>query len=325
MKRRTVLHSAVGAAALAVLGLAADQPAWSQATSTIRVVVPAAPGGANDILARLAGEQIGRTRGTTVVIDNRPGAGEVIGSETVARAVPDGKTLLFAANAFVINPHLRKVSYDPLTDFAPICEVASAPTLIVVNATSTYRTLADLIDAARAKPGALTMASIGPGSPFHIGFESLKQTAKVDMTFVPYPGNAPAVNALLGEHVTMMFGTYANVAEHLKTGRLRAVAATTPKRIEELPDLPTVAESGFPGYEVPAWFGAFAPAGTPKEAVSELAGWIKAAIHVPEVKSKLVAQGLYPSELCGADFATYLRNQFDDFGRIIREANIQAE
>jgi tripartite-type tricarboxylate transporter receptor subunit TctC len=326
MKRRRFLHLAAGAAALTILSVAlVDHAAWSQTTRTIKIVVPSAPGGVNDILARLLGEQVGRTQGASVVIDNRAGAGEVIGTETVARAAPDGNTLLFAANPFVINPHLRKVNYDPLTSFEPVCQLASAPTLIVVNATSAYRTLADLIDAARAKPGTLTMASVGPGSPYHLGFEKLKRMAKVDMTFIPYPGNGPSVNALLGDHVTMMFGTYANVAEHLKTGRLRAVAATTPKRIEELPNLPTVAESGFQDYEIPAWFGSFAPAKTPKETVSQLAGWLTAAMQAPEVKPKLVVQGLYPTGICGVEFAAYLRSQFDDLGRIIREANIKAE
>jgi tripartite-type tricarboxylate transporter receptor subunit TctC len=194
-----------------------------------------------------------------------------------------------------------------------------------VSAASPYHTLADVLAAARAKPGTLTMASIGPGSPFHLGFEKLKRMSKVDMTFIPYPGNGPSVNALLGEHVTMMFGTYANVAEHLKTGRLRAVAATTRKRIEELPDLPTVAESGFPDYEVPAWFAAFAPAQTPRPIVSELAGWLTAAMQTPEVKQKLLIQGLYPTGVCGAEFAGSLRAEFDDLGRIIRESNIKAE
>jgi tripartite-type tricarboxylate transporter receptor subunit TctC len=171
----------------------------------------------------------------------------------------------------------------------------------------------------------LTMASIGPGSPFHLGFEKLKRMAKVDMTFIPYPGNGPSVNALLGEHVTMMFGTYANVAEHLKSGKLRAIAATTPTRIEELPDLPTVAESGFPDYAVPAWFASFVPAKTPKAAVSQLAAWLTAALQAPEIEQKLLIQGLYPSGLCGEELAAYLRDQFDDFGRIIRDSNIKAE
>jgi tripartite-type tricarboxylate transporter receptor subunit TctC len=216
-----------------LIGLSAHA-AWSQSARTLKIVVASQPGGVNDILARLLGEQIARQHGLTSVTDNRPGAGEAIGTESVARAAPDGNILLMAANPFVINPHMRKVGYHPLESFEPICYLASAPTLISVNGTSSYRTLADLLDAARARPGTLTFASIGPGSPFHLGFEVLKRGARVDMTFVPYPGNAPAVNALLGEHVTGMFGTYANVAEHLKSGRLRAIAATTRTRIEAL-------------------------------------------------------------------------------------------
>ena len=324
LSRHGSLHLFAGAAALLLLSLA-HHGAWSQTGRTIKLVVPSAPGGVTDILARLLGEHIGRTQGATVLIDNRPGAGEVIGTETAARGAPDGNTLLFAANPFVINPHLRKVSYDPLTSFEPVCQLANAPTLIVVTAASPYHLLADVLEAARAKPGSLTMASIGPGSPFHLGFEKLKRMAKVDMTFIPYPGNGPSVNALLGEHVTMMFGTYANVAEHLKSGKLRAIAATTPRRIEELPELPTVAESGFPDYAVPAWFASFAPAKTPKAAVSQLATWLTAALQAPEIEQKLLIQGLYPARLCGEEFAAHLRDQFDDFGRIIRESNIKEE
>src|ERR671937_637926 len=288
LSRRGSLHLCAGAAALTLLALA--QRARSQTARTIKLIVPSAPGGVTDILARLLGDQIGRTQGATVVIDNRPGAGEMIGTETAARAAPDGNTVLFAENPFVINPHLRKVSYDPLTSFEPICQLANAPTLIVVTAASPYHSLADLLAAARATPGSLTMASIGPGSPFHLGFEKLKRMANVDMTFIPYPGNGPSVNALLGEHVTMMFGTYANVAEHLKSGKLRAIAANTPKA-----------------------------------AVSQLAAWLTAALQAPEIEQKLLVQGLYPSGLCGDECAAHLRDQFDEFGRIIRESNIKAE
>src|SRR5262245_18997311 len=322
--RRRVLRLAAGAAALAGLVLASDG-ASPQTQRTIKLIVPSAPGGVTDILARLLGDQIGQMKGVTVVIDNRPGAGEVIGTEAATRAAPDGNTLLFAANPFLINPHLRKVNYDPLTSFAPICQLATAPTLIVVSAASPYHALADVLEAARAKPNTLTMASIGPGSPFHLGFEKLKRLAKVDMTFIPYPGNGPSVNALLGQHVTMMFGTYANVAAHLRSGRLRALPATTRKRFEELPDLRTVAESGFPDYEIPAWFGSFAPAQTPQPIVSELAAWLTAALQAPEIKQKLLIQGLSSANLCGAEFAGTLRAEFDDLGRIIRESHIKAE
>ena len=324
--RRQFLHLGAGVAALSILSVTlGNHEAWSQTTRTIKIVVPSPPGGTTDLLARLLGEQIARTQAATVVIENRSGAGDIIGTESAARAAPDANTLLFAANTFVINPHLRKVNYDPVTSFEPICLLVTAPTLIVVNSTSPYRTLAELLDAARAKPGTITLGSIGPGSPYQLGFERLKLAAKVDMTFVPYPGNGPAVNALLGNHVTMMFAAYGNVAEHLKAGRLRAIAAGTNTRIEMLPDLPTVAESGFKDYEVSAWFGTFAPAKTPKDPVAQLAGWFSAAMQRPEVRAKLDVQGLIPAGICGADFSAYLRNQFEDYGRIIRAANIKAQ
>jgi tripartite-type tricarboxylate transporter receptor subunit TctC len=217
------------------------------------------------------------------------------------------------------------VGYDPLTSFEPICQLVSAPTLIVVHAASSYRTLSDLLDDARKRPGQVTVASIGPGSPYHLGVEALKRAAKADLVFVPYQGNALAVNALLGQHVTAMFGTYSNVAQQLKAGTLRALAAGNRSRIEPLPDLPTVAEAGFKDYDVDAWFGVLAPAKTPKDSVSQLAQWFTAAMQVPEAKEKLVAQGLYPVAACGADFGAHLRRQLDDYGRVIREANIKGE
>ena len=299
--------------------------AWSQTTRTVKIVVPYAPGGVDDILARLLAEQVGRAGGPTMVIENRPGAGGVIGTEIVARAAPDGNTLLVVSTPFAIDPLLRKVNYDPLTSFEPICYLVNAPTVIVVNSASPYRTLADLLNAARAKPGELTLASIGPGSTFHLGFEMLKRAAKVDMTFVPYPGNAPALNAVLGEQVTSMFGTYSNVAEYLKAGTLRALAVATSTRVEPLPDVPTLAELGYKDVEADAWFGAFAPAKTPAARISQIEGWFTAAMRVPEAKTKLVGLGLYPVGSCGADFAGFLRKQYDINGRIIREANIKPE
>ena len=324
-----LLHPASRAAVLALAAVllcaVTGHDARSQPARTIKLVVASAPGGVNDILARLLAEQIGQTQGVAIVIDNRPGAGEAIGTESVARAAPDGSTVIIVAAPFLINPQMRRLNYHPLTSFEPICHLVSSPTLIVVNGSSPYRTLADLIDAARARPGMLTLASIGPGSPFSLGFEMLKLAAKIDMTFVPYPGNAPAVNALLGEHVTSMFGTYPNVAEHLKAGALRALAAATRTRIEPLPDLPTVAESGYKDYEVDAWFSLFAPAKTPKETIAQLAGWFTAAMAVPEMRAKLVAQGLYPVGRCGAEFAAQLRREYEEYGRVIRDANLKAE
>jgi tripartite-type tricarboxylate transporter receptor subunit TctC len=320
---RRFLHLArVATAALSIT--LSGHGAWSQTARTIKVVVPASPGGVIDFLARVLEEQVGRAQGQTVLIENRPGAGGVIATEAVSRAAPVN-TLLMAGSDQLIGPHFRKLNYDLLTSFEPICNLVSYPTVIAVNSASPYRTLADLLNAARAKPGDLTLASTGPATAFQIAFEMLKRAAKVEMIFVPYPGAAPAVNALLGEHVTSVFTSYSAVAEQLNAGKLRALATGSRTRIEPLPKVPTVAESGYTDYGVDYWLGVLAPAKTPKETVSQLAGWFTAATQVPEVKAKLIAQGLLPVGICGAEFSAFLRKQYDEYGRVIREANIKAE
>jgi tripartite-type tricarboxylate transporter receptor subunit TctC len=313
------------AAIAVILVTLSGHAASSQTARTIKVVVPFSPGGVVDFVARVLAEQIGRAQGETVVIQNRPGAGGAIGAEAVSRAAPDGNTLLMAFPDLLIASHLRKLNYDLLTSFEPICNLVSYPTVIAVNSASPYRTIADLLDAARAKPGELALASLGPASAYQIAIESLKRAAKVDMTFIPYPGGAPALNALLGEHVTSLFLSYSTMAEQLKAGKLRAIAIWSRTRIESLPEVPTVAESGYKDYEMDEWNGVVAPARTPKSAVSQLADWFTAALQAPEVKRKLVAQGLYPVGTCGADFGALLRKQYDDFGRVIRETNIKAD
>jgi tripartite-type tricarboxylate transporter receptor subunit TctC len=317
--------AAVAASAGACIGLASDRGARAQIAKTIRTVVPYAPGGAADIVARLVAEQVGRSGGPAMVVENRPGAGGAVGTETVARAVPDGNTLLVVSTPFLIDPLLRALNYDPIKNFAPICNLVNAPTVIVVNSASPYRTLAELLDDARAKPGQITMASIGPASSFQLGFEMLKRAAKVDMTFVPYPGNAPALNAVLGQQVTSMFGTYPNVLEYLKAGKLRALAVGNRTRAQPLPDVPTVTESGYRDFDVDAWFGAFAPANTPGPAIRQLEHLFTTALQDASVKEKLLVQGLFSAGACGADFAAYLRKQHDAYSRIIAEANIKAD
>jgi tripartite-type tricarboxylate transporter receptor subunit TctC len=317
-----------GAAILAVISslFLSGHSAWSQTARTIKIVVPFPPGGAADFLARVLAEQVGRLKGLTTVVENRPGAGSVVGTDAVSRAAPDGKTLLLDSKESIINPHLRKVNYDPLTSFESICRLVSSPTVISVNNASPYRTLANLLDAARSKPGDLTLAASGPASPFQIGFEMLKRVAKVDMTFVPYPGAAPAVNALLGEHVTSALTTYSTVAEQLKAGRLHALATTSLRRIDAMPNIPTV-DSTYKGFDLDIWYGLVAPTKTPKETISQLAGLFTAAMQAPEVKAKLAVQGLYPDPepLCGTDFDALIRKQYEEYGRVIRESNIKAE
>jgi tripartite-type tricarboxylate transporter receptor subunit TctC len=297
------------------------QPNYSR---QIKMVVPVAPGGPFDFVGRLLAEQIGRAQGPTMLIENRPGAGTAIATEAVSRAAPDGSTILFMANSFVIQPHLKKLNYDPLTGFEPICNLVRSPHIIVVNRASPYHTLADLIDAARAQPGRLTMAANGPATGPHIGFQMLKRAAKFDMTFVPYPGGAPAINSLLGEHVTAAFADYAGVVDQLEAGTLRALAVGTRTRIDPLPDVPAIAET-YEDFESEGWLGLVAPAKTPKETVSQLAGWFAAALQVPEVKAKLVIQGLFPDATCGADFHAFLRKRHDEYGGILRESSIKPQ
>jgi tripartite-type tricarboxylate transporter receptor subunit TctC len=229
-----------GTATVALLVMFSGHAASSQTARTIKIVVPLAPSGAADILARLLAEEIGRSQGQKMLIENRPGAGTSIGTEAVSRATPDGNTLLLATTDFVTLPHTRRLNYDTLTNFEPICSLVSAPAVIVVNSGSPFRTLGDLLDTARAKPGNLTLAATGPGGLFQIAFEMLMRAAKVEMTFVPYPGSPPAINALLGGYVTAVLIVYAPVAAQIKAGSLRALANITPMRIEELPELPTV-------------------------------------------------------------------------------------
>ena len=316
-----VLAAGVGACIV----LAADHSARAQIARTIRIVVPYAPGGTADIVARLLADQAGRTGGPTMVVENRPGAGGAVGTETVARATPDGTTLLVVSTPFLIDPLLRKLNYDPLHSFAPICNLVSAPTLIVVNSASPYRTLAELLDDARRKPGQITMASIGPASSFQLGFEMLKRAAKADMIFVPYPGNGPALNAVLGQQVTSMFATLPNVSEYLKAGKLRALAVGNSTRAQPLPDVPTVVESGYGDFDIDAWFGAFAPATTPRPAIDGVERLFAAVLQDSAVKEKLSIQGLFPTVACDNDFAAYLIKQNDAYSRIIAEANIKAE
>jgi tripartite-type tricarboxylate transporter receptor subunit TctC len=312
------------AVSAAFVFLAFGQSALSQ-TGTIKIVNPYPPGGTADIIARLMGEQIGRTQGVTMMVENRPGGGTVIGTEAAARAAPDGNTLLITSVVFVINPHLRKLNYDPLVSFEPICNLVQSPQVIFANSGSPYRTMADLTSAARARPGQLTFASTGPASPSHIAFEMLKRAANLDMIYVPFPGNAPTVNAVLGGHVTVGVANYADVVGHLKAGTLRALVTPSPTRIEALPDLPTAAEAGHKEFEYEIWFGILAPAKTPKNVVSQLSSAFVAAMQVPAIKTKLVEQGLYPVGTCGAEFAADLHRQHANYGRVIREANIKGE
>jgi tripartite-type tricarboxylate transporter receptor subunit TctC len=324
---RLFLHLAAGVAAAFSSIFFSGHSAWSQAARTIKVVVAVPPASLAYTQATQFVEQISeafsQVHGPIIEIATRTLADGTMGAEDVLRAAPDGNTVLMTSNVFIINPYVRPVHYDPLTSFEPVCYLARLPEVVVVSSRSHYRTLADLLSAARTSPGDLTMASFGPTGSSHIAVEMLKLAANIDMKYVPYPSQVVAVSALLGADVTSAVFTYVVVAEHLKDGKLRALATASRTRIEPLPDVPAVAESGYRDYEAEVRLWLFAPAKTPKEAVSQLAGWFTAAMQAPEAKAKLVARGLYPVGMCGADFGDYFRKQYIEYGRVIRESGIR--
>jgi len=295
----------------------------AQTSRTVKIIVPLSAGGGADILARVLAEQINRTQSSTVVVENRPGAGTAIATDFVARSAPDGSTILISNPAFLINPHLRPQNYDPMTSFDPICNIVNFPLFVVVAASSPYRTLADLINAARAKPGTLSFASAGPATASHIALEALRHAAGIEVTYVPFGGTAPAVTALLGGHVMAVYADYTSVAEQLKSGTLRALSVGSGKRFERLPDVPTVIESGYRNYEHESWNGLLAPAKTPTDVMAQLQKQLTIAGGSAELKEKLAAQGLSPSVVCGAQFAAILRRQYDQYGQAIRAANLK--
>ncbi len=243
-------------------------------------------------------EQIGRTQGATVVVENRPGGGTVIGTEAVERAAPDGHTVLLVGNSFVINPPLKRANYDPTRSFEPVCYLAATPMVLVVLGSSPYRTLDDLIAAARAKPGELAFASGGPCS------------------------SAPAITALMGIHVAAVWADYPTVVSQLKAGTLRGLVTTSRTRVATLPDVPTLGETGISNYEADIFYGVVAPAKTPPEILNRLSGFFSSAVKASDMPPKLAEQGLFPVGMCGAEFGAYLRRQVDEYSRIIREADI---
>jgi tripartite-type tricarboxylate transporter receptor subunit TctC len=322
---RFLRHQFRHVAAAVVLGIAAA--AWSGAsaqTGPLKVLVPFPPGGAIDVIARVMADGIGRMHGPAVVVENRPGGAMEIAIEAVIRSKSDGNTVLIVNNSFLVTPHLLKVRYDPIGSLEPICRVATTPTVIAVNSASPYRTLADLLGAARIKPGALTYGSAF-GGVLHVGFAMLQRAANASMTFVPFPGTAPAVNAILGGHLDSALLDYPSVAGQLQAGTMRALATGSRHRPEWLPEVPTVAESGYPDYEVELWYGLFAPAKTPNATLAHLADLFSASVRAPESRSRLVSQGIEVEPTCGSEFGAYVRKEYEGYGRAIADANIKAE
>ncbi len=305
---------------LACLGAARAQPL--PATQKIVVTFPA--GGTADILARLVADQIGKTAGSSVIVDNRPGANSIIGNEFAARSAPDGGTMLMVANSFLITSFVRQLPYDPLTSYEPVCALVDSPLIIAVAASSPYKTLGDLVAAAKQKPGAITNAAIGPATAQRVAVELLKKSAGIDINFVPYASNALALNAMLGGEIASVTVNIADAAGMVADGRARILATLSPKRIEGWPDIPTAGESG-QNVAYSAWFGLVAPAKTPQPILDQLAANITKAMDAPELRAKLKPLEFYPAVACGAKFGAFLKAESDSTGRIVREAGIKME
>jgi tripartite-type tricarboxylate transporter receptor subunit TctC len=290
----------------------------------IRFIVPFPPGGGNDTMARAFGQKMSEGFAQPIVIDNRPGAGGNIGAETAARALPDGYTVfLGGVGSHGINPNLQlKLPYDPLKDFAPISLIASAPLVIVVPPSLPIKTVSDLVQLAKARPGELNYASSGSGTIAHLSAELLNSMAKIKLEHVPYKGTGPALTDLLGGRVQVMFNSAVSILPQVRAGKLRAIAMTAAKRSAAMPDLATVAESGVPGYEAASWYGVLAPAVTPRPIVQKLNSEIVRIARMPEVRERLAADGADPVGSSPEEFAAYIRRELARWARVIEQARI---
>ena len=318
-------------AAASALGLLALTPLAAQAqafpTKAITIIVPFSAGGTTDILARVLGQFISKDLGQPVIIDNRAGAGGNIGTQLVARAAPDGHTILMGTvGTHAINQSLYpKLAFDPIKDFAPLTRVALVPNLLVANPAQPFKTVKELMAYAKANPGKVTFGSSGSGTSIHLSGELFKQMAGVDIQHVAYKGSAPAVNDLLGNHIAIMFDNMPSAIGHVKAGKLRPLAVTTAQRSPALPDVPTVAEAGVPGYEATSWFGLLAPAKTPAPVVAKLNAAILKALADPDVKNKLLEQGAEPAGETPAQFAAFIASETVKWGKIVKQSGATAQ
>ena len=293
----------------------------------IRWIVPFPPGGAMDVMARAVAEKSSKSLGQTVVIENKPGAGGNIGADFVARSDADGYTMMITSIGMATNKFLYpKLSYDPVKDFTPVSLIAIVPNVLVTNATQpNVKTVSDVVANAKAQPGKLTYASAGNGSSIHLAGEVFTSMAKIDMQHIPYKGSNPAVTDLLGGQVNYMFDSITSAKPHIDAGKLRPIGITTSKRSKALPNVPTIAESGLPGYEVTPWFAVFVPAATPKPIVNKLNAALLDALKSPEIKAKFDGIGAEPLGTTPEELANYLNKEIERWGKVISTNNIKSD
>jgi len=312
------------------LALTAAGGAFAQGTYPSRpvtMVVGFAPGGGTDTVARILAKTVGEALGQQIVVENKAGAGGNIATDHVAKAAPDGHTLLLGnVGSLTVAPHLvANLPYDPLRDFAPITMAVVFANVVVVPASLPAQTLPEFVKLAREKPGTITYGSSGIGGAGHLSGELLKDAAKIDIVHVPYKGGGPAMQGLLGGQIHAYFAAPASVVGHLKAGRVRALATTGPRRAQLLPDVPTIAESGYPGYEAMNWYAYVAPAKTPKGIIDRLNREIVKALTAPDVVALLHKQGLEPSASSPEEVGRYIKSEYETWGKVVKQAGIKAE
>lgn len=306
--------------------IAAAAQAQPYPSRPIRLIVPYSPGVGTDTIARILAEKLGDSLGQQVVIDNRPGAGGTIGSAVVAKAPADGYTLLFAPASHAINPSIYpKLSFDTQKDFATVAVVASLPVVLAVEPALPAATVSELVALAKAKPGQITMASSGNGSVFHLTGEMFQSAAGIQIIHVPFKGGAPAVAALLAGQVNMVFETSVTLVPHVNAGKLRALAVASAKRIEVLPNVPTLAEAGYPGIVAENWYGLFAPAGTPRDVLARLYSEVENGIRSAGVREKLAAQGAEIREYTPEQSDAFIKAEMAKWAKVVKDSGAKID
>jgi tripartite-type tricarboxylate transporter receptor subunit TctC len=330
MRPSTDRRRASGRVALAlfavVSSIAPHLAAQAYPSKPVKLEVGAPAGGGTDIVARMLGDKLGESMKQSFVVDNRPGASNTIAADFTAKSPPDGYTLLVATNTGqAIAPHLMKLNFDTLKDLAPVSLVMVVPNVLVVGPAVTAKDVRELVAQMKARPDSFNYASSGAGSTQHLAGEAFKKLAGVQMTHIPYKGSSQAHADLIGGQAQLMFDTTSSAIGQIKGGKLRALAVTSAKRSPELPDVPTLAEAGYPGLEMTTWYGVFAPSGTPKDVVAKLHSEIAAAIKSPDVQKRIVGLAGEPGTMTSAEFGELNRADYERYGKLIREAGIKLE
>ncbi len=325
MKRMMFRRCALGVLSV-MAAIAFAQASETYPNRPIRLIVPFAPGGGTDIAARGVAQRLTQALGQQVIVDNRPGAGTVIGTEIAARAAPDGYTLLECSTSLSITPSLRKkMPYNALRDFAPVTLIVSEPYLVVSHPGFAAKSIKDVIALAKTRPGQITFGSPGIGTGGHLAGELFKLLSGADITHVPYKGNGPALADLIGGQINLLFATILPAIPHVKTGKLNALAVSSAKRTSLLPDLPTVAEAGVPGYASGSWTGVLAPAGTPKDIVAKLNKVLVDGLRTPQMREWFAGGGAEPVGNTPAEFTDFIRSETAKWAKVIKSAQIQAD